>query len=141
TEISSFLGYFQKHNPKTIVDLGAGYGRVGIVMNAIFPEANFIGYEILDLRLLEARRMFDLLELKNCEMRSQNILEKDFEIPKADVYFIYDFSDPHDLKVILKRLSAKLRKERFFIVAKGEGVRSLIQLKFPEFWVCHGVVH
>ncbi|MBT3980853.1 MAG: methyltransferase domain-containing protein [Bacteriovoracaceae bacterium] len=140
-EISHFLSLFKKYDPKTIVDLGAGYGRVGIVMNALLPKASFIGYEILDVRVKEAQRVFEKYGLENCEMRSQNILDKSFEMPKADVYFIYDFSDPLDLRIILKRLSEKLSTQRFFIVARGDGIRSLIQLKFPEFWAVHGAIH
>jgi len=141
SEISHFLSLLKKYELKTVVDLGAGYGRVGIVMNAIFPQASFIGFEILDVRLEEATRIFNRLELSNCEMRSQNILDESFQIPKADLYFIYDFSDPQDLKVILDKLSKKFFTERFFIIAKGEGVRSLIQLKYPQFWAGHGVLH
>ncbi len=140
-QISHFLSYFKKYNPKTVVDLGAGYGRVGIVMNAILPDATFIGHEILEIRLKEANRIFDIYGLDQCEMRCQNILEDSFDLPSADVYFIYDFSNIDDLMVILKRLSEKLKHDQFFIVAKGEGIRSLIQLKFPEFWTSHGVVH
>lgn len=141
SEISHFLSLVKKYNPKKVVDLGAGYGRVGIVMNAILPEASFSGYEIMDVRLNEAERIFDLYDLEKCEMLKQNILEENFQMPSADLYFIYDFSDPQDLRLILKRLAAKIFKDRFFIVAKGEGIRSLIQLKFPEFWASHGVVH
>ena len=144
TPYSEILRFFEKlkdYPISKVVDLGAGYGRVGIVLSALFPNASFLGYEILDVRIKEARRMFSRLELENCEMRSQNILDEDFDIPKADVYFIYDFSDPIDLRAILKKLDKKLFKENFFIIAKGEGVRSLIQLKFPQFWVSHGVIH
>jgi hypothetical protein len=141
SEIMHFLSYLKKFEPKKIVDLGAGYGRIGIVMNSLFPEASFLGFEILDIRLNEARRVFERLEFSNCEMQSQNILDDDFIIPAADAYFIYDFSDPQDLKKILKQLSSKIGTERFFVIAKGEGVRSMIQLKFPEFWAPYGVIH
>ncbi len=140
-EILHFMSLLKKYNPKKFVDIGAGYGRVGVVMNSMFPKASFVGIEIVKERFREANRMFTYLELANCSMVHDNILEDNFKMPNADVYFIYDFSDPLDLKKILKVLSEKLFKERFFIVAKGEGIRSLIQLKFPEFWASHGVIH
>lgn len=37
--------------------------------------------------------------------------------------------------------SSKMYRDHFFVVAKGEGVRSLIQLRYPEFWAAHGAVH
>lgn len=141
SEILDFFLILKKYRPKSIIDLGAGYGRVGIVMNSLMQETSFLGYEIMDVRLNEARRIFESLKLTNCEMVQKNILDNDFKLPSADIYFIYDFSDPMDVRKILSQLSNKLYKERFFIVAKGEGIRSLIQLKFPEFWASHGAIH
>lgn len=140
-EITRFLCFLKKYNPKKVVDLGAGYGRVGLVMRAILPEAKFIGFEIVSKRLIEAKRVFSNLKYTDCQMVSKNILDEDFEIPKADIYFIYDFSDPHDLRTILDKLSQDVHRERFFLVARGEGIRSLIQLKYPQFWVSHGAIH
>ena len=141
SEIIHFFSYLKETSVKSIVDFGAGYGRIGIVLNALYPGAHFLGFEVVKDRSDEAQRVFDLLGLASCEVRNTNILDEDFIIPTADVYFIYDFSDPHDLRVILKKLSKKLYKEPFFLVAKGEGIRSLIQLKYSEFWNCNGVVH
>ncbi len=140
-EITRFLATLKKYNPKKVVDLGAGYGRVGLVMKAILPEAQFIGYEIVEHRLREAKRVYSSFNFEDCQMISQNILADDFEIPKADIYFIYDFSDPHDIRTILDKLAAGVHTERFFLVARGQGIRSLIQLKYPQFWVSHGVIH
>lgn len=141
SEITHFFSYLKGREINRVVDFGAAYGRIGVVLAALHPEAEFLGFEILESRFNEAKRVFSSLELENLSMSNQNILEESFEIPKADIYFIYDFSDPHDLRVILKKLSAKLFEDNFFLVAKGEGIRSLIQLKYPEFWSCNGVIH
>jgi len=141
SEIWHFLNILRPYNPKTIVDFGAAYGRIGIVMKGIFPQAEFIAYEIMETRAAEARRMWEHLQLDRCVMIQQNILEDEFAIPPADVYFMYDFSSPLDVRVILKKLLAKLKSDRFFLVARGSGIRSLIQLKFPQFWSVHGVIH
>lgn len=130
-EIAEFLGLFLNNKPTTVVDLGAGYGRVGIVTNALYPKAKFIGYEILQERIDEARRIFELHGLQNCSMVLENILDPDFEIPEADIYFIYDFSEPKDLLVLMHKLLAKKRDRNFFIIAKGEGLKSLIRSHFP----------
>lgn len=141
SEILHFFWLLRKHEIKSVVDLGSGYGRVAIVMKSIFPKASFLGYEIVDVRVRESRRMFEQLQLSNCEILEEDILQDDFNLPTADLYFIYDFSDPKDIRQILSKLSQRLRSERFFLVAKGEGIRSLIQLKFPEFWAVHGAIH
>ena len=141
SEIYHFLSLLQKFKPQKIVDFGAGYGRVGIVMNALYPQASFIGYEIVDIRIKEARRMFKLCGLDNCEIIKQNILDESFVIPSASIYCIYDFSFPEDLEIILKKLSALILTERFFIVAKGDSVQTIIKSKFPEFYANKRFAH
>ncbi len=141
SDMLHFLNILKKYNPKVIVDLGAAYGRMPVVMKAILGEVEFIGYEILPERINEAVRIHKKLNLTNCSMMHQDILADNFELPKASVYFIYDFSNPMDIRRILQKLKERLHTEQFFIVACGEGVRSLIQNKFPEFWSCHGVIH
>ncbi|GAB4022218.1 MAG: hypothetical protein Fur0010_25420 [Bdellovibrio sp.] len=131
-EILEFLGLFLNNRPSKVVDLGAGYGRMGIVINALYPEALFEGYEIIEERIDEARRIFDLHGLHNCSMFQDNILDPQFEIPEADIFFIYDFSEPRDLMSIMKKLLAKQSRKSFFIITKGEGLKSLIQSHFPE---------
>lgn len=141
SEICEFFNMLRDFEIKKVVDLGAGYGRIGIVANAFFNQVKFIGYEILSERLDEANRIFDLLELENCQMINENILEETFKLPDANLYFIYDFSNPLDLRVILKKISQEFSKKEFFIVAKGEGIRSLIKTKYPEFYAKNGVIH
>ena len=141
SEITHFFSYLKNKKIKKVVDFGAAYGRIGLVLAALHPEAEFVGYEILEMRFNEAVRVFETLGLDQLSMSNENILEESFIVPDADIYFIYDFSDPHDLRVILKKLSKKLFDDNFYLVAKGEGIRSLIQLKYPEFWSCNGVIH
>jgi hypothetical protein len=141
SEIIEFSNFISERKINTAVDFGAAYGRVGIVMNAIFSDLKFIGYEIIDYRAKEGNRIYAELGLDNCFIRTQNILDTDFKVPKADLYFIYDFSDPADLKKLLNKLVDKIYKDRFFIVARGVGVRSLIQLKYPQLWAAHGAIH
>jgi hypothetical protein len=141
SEILDFLLLVKKYQINKIIDFGAGYGRVGIVMQCLFPDASFDGYELVDQRVNEGNRLFDSLELKQCHMHTQNILDSSFEFPEADLYFIYDFSELSDIKKMLDTLSKKLYTERFFVVARGEGIRSMIQLRYPEFWAAHAVIH
>lgn len=141
SELSKILSLIRK-NPKCLVDFGAAYGRVALVLNSFYPETEFIGYEIVKERIREGRRMLEKLNLDSkSQILHQDLLEEEFFIPEADVYFIYDFSDPQDVKKILKKLESKAYHKPFQIIAKGKGVRSLIQLKFPRFWCVHDPIH
>lgn len=133
SEILSFCEILKEFNPKTIVDIGAAYGRIGIVMTTYFPEAKFIGYELIPQRLEEANRMFEVLELHNCCMIEEDLSKESFTPPAADVYFIYDFSDPLDIRKILTQVKEATAGKQAFIIAKGEFIQPIIRRKYPEF--------
>lgn len=117
-----------------IIDIGCAYGRVGIVSKAFFPNSEFIGYEIVKKRITEAKRISDLYDLE-MNIESQNVLEDSFELPKSSLYFIYDFSHVGHIKNILQKLESRIGKHPFILVAKGDEIRSIIQLAFPMFIV------
>lgn len=125
---------------KSAIDLGAGYGRLGIVLNAFFPEISFEGHELIGQRVEEGNQLFKKLALTNCRLYQSDIVN-DFELKEFDLYFIYDFSDTQDLKVILKKLEEKFLERNFFIIARGRAIRSLIQYHFPVFWAQGNAFH
>ncbi len=125
---------------KRIVDIGCGYGRVGLVMNSLFPEAEFIGYEILKLRAREANRVYEKLDLANCEVLLENVLEDSFDLPVAQVYFIYDFSEMQDICVILDELVSRVNDYQFFLITVGDRVDYLIERKYKSFWKTNGFI-
>ncbi|WP_412474244.1 hypothetical protein [Halobacteriovorax sp. YZS-1-1] len=132
------LYLLKDYNIDKIVDIGAGYGRIGLVMSSIFPEARFIGYEILKQRQREGNRVFERMELLNCEILLENVLEEDFVLPKAQVYFIYDFSEMQDISDILDELVTRIDDYNFFLITKGERVDYLIEKKYKQFWIANG---
>jgi hypothetical protein len=140
SEILDFLLLLKKYQINKVIDLGAGYGRVGVVMQSIFPESTFVGHEIVPERVEEGNRVFKKLHLNKCHLVNEDVLKIE-EFPQADLYFIYDFSEYEDVRKLLSLFSKKMYKDRFFVVARGEGIRSMIQLKYPEFWAAHGAIH
>lgn len=138
SDILKALTVFRSLEINKIIDIGAGYGRVGLVMNAIFPKSEFIGYEILKKRENEANRIFEKLELENCKVLLQNVLEEGFTLPKADLYFIYDFSEMSDICIILDQLNERVEKESFFLIAKGERVNKLLEINYHNIWIKNG---
>ena len=116
-----------------VVDIGAAYGRVGLVANSLFPSTLFTGYEVLKQREVEGNRIFDFFELQNLQIVQKNILEDDFVLPKAEIYFIYDFSDSPDLCQILDELEGRIGKYDFYLVTKGERMDFLLEKKYKKF--------
>ncbi len=141
SEILLMLELIKHREIKNITDFGCAYGRIGFVMQSIFPESAFHGYEIVHERAKEATRVAKLAGLKKITIHEENILDDDFELPKSDLYFIYDFSRIADLKKILNKISEKAYSEKFVLVARGDEVRSLIQLYYPIFQVKETPIH
>ena len=133
SEILTIFQTIKRFKPESIVDIGAGYGRLGIVSSSFFPEASFTGFEIIEQRLEEAKRMFEELELGNCKMVQEDLSLESFTPPKADVYFIYDFSDPLDIRKILRQICEVNAGRETLVVAKGEFIQPIIKKTHPEF--------
>lgn len=140
SQIFHFLSILKKYSPQTVVDFGAAYGRVAFVMQSLIPDAQFIGYEVIEKRYLEAKRLFTLHNLDKSSMNCTDITQPNFEIPVADIYFVYDFSEPKHIRDLLSKLISQ-DHDRFFLVARGDGVRSIIQNRVPELWAAYDPIH
>lgn len=124
-----------------ITDFGCAYGRIGIVASSMNPLCEFTGFEVVSERAREGRRIFNNLNLNLNQILTQNIMDHDFELPTSDVYFIYDFGHVEHIKIILKKISEKINLHEFVLVAKGDEVRSIIQLYYPIFYSRHRPIH
>lgn len=117
-----------------VIDIGAGYGRVGIVLSVLYPNARFTGFEILKQRQSEGNRVFKNLGILNSNLELKNVLENNFSIPIADVYFIYDFSEKEDIDFILQGISESLKGKECYLIIRGDRVDHLINNKFNHSW-------
>lgn len=133
-DIYEALLLLKEHNISHVVDIGAGYGRVGLVLNSLYPEARFTGFEIIRQRQVEGNRIYEKYGLDQCHLKLQNVLEKDFELPLADIYFIYDFSEKEDVDLILECLAKIKFNKKFFLFIRGDRTDSLIKSKFGHIW-------
>jgi hypothetical protein len=141
SEIWSFLSFLGQFNPEHIVDLGAGYGRVGIVMKMMMNNCHFSGYEFIEERFLEMDRIFKEYDIKNVTLSKENIIGCNFTFPKADIYFVYDFSDLPSIKSMVKKFTEIFNERDVFLVVRGKAMRSLIQNQYRELWALNGAIH
>ncbi len=140
SELFEIVQALAPYDISSAVDLGAGYGRLGVVLSAFFPRVTFEGHELIEQRVNEGNQLFRNLKLDNCCLHQSDIVNS-FELKDFDLYFIYDFSDTQDLKIILKKLEEKFLERNFFIIARGRAIRSLIQYHFPVFWAQENAFH
>lgn len=124
---------------ESLVDLGAGYGRVGVILGEKFPNSSFTGIEIASERVVEGNRIFKEFGFINCELIAAEAQSMD--IAAAKVYFIYDFGLPSQIEQTLSKIAERAFKEEFYVVARGRGVRSIVNYKFPQLWSAFTPLH
>ena len=123
---------------ETWVDLGAGYGRLAVVLAALAPEVRFIGYELIPERAHEGQRVLDNLGLAPlATLHTQDLSAARFSPAEADVYFLYEFGSRAHMEKTLADLREMARSRIITVAARGELCRSLIDRGHP--WLTSAV--
>ena len=75
-------------------------------------------------RFKETVRVFQKLGLEKSKIVLKNVTDKGFEIPFADVYFIYDFSNSDDISTVLNQIANKKSNKKSLLVLNilGKGL-------------------
>lgn len=131
SEIYRILQLLKLRPYQHVVDLGAAYGRMGIVIGGLFLKNTFTGFEYVSSRVDEGNRVYDELGLSRCRLIAQNLFASDFELPDADAYFIYDYGQvehiDHTLNQILQMALKRPRK----VVVRGKFTKQIIRNSHP----------
>lgn len=116
----------------TIVDLGAGYGRMGFVVAEHFPEVAFIGYELVQERVDEALRCLRLRNVpERIRMKQADLLAPGFVPEPASFYFLYDFGSREAIEKTLQDLRTIARNRAITVVGRGRSSRDGIERRHP----------
>lgn len=110
----------------TVIDFGAGYGRMGFVIGAHYPATKFIGYEVVRERVIEGERCLRAQDYQSAQMVCADIDNPDFVLPEAAVYFVYDFSHRAAIDRLLGKLQTMARLRPVTVVARGRSSRDAI---------------
>jgi hypothetical protein len=130
-----------KTSPLHVVDLGAGYGRMALVLQQTFPDCHFTGFELVKERVLEGQRIFYNYELPNAKLFQVDLMDEKFRLPLADIYFLYDFGKIHHIRHILNQFKNLADHHTFKLIARGNGSRSLIDHEHPWLSQVYPVIH
>lgn len=75
----------------TVVDLGAGFGRVGLALATKYPDVTVTGYEIVKDRIAEGARIAKAWGLEHqVHLHEQNLADPKFKPQAADVYYAFN---------------------------------------------------
>jgi hypothetical protein len=111
------------------IDLGAAYGRLGIVLAALRPHARFLGYELEPERVEEGNRIYRLHRVHTAELCAADLATE--ALPIAPLYFIYDFGTPAAVSRVLESLREIAQRRSICVIGRGRRVRDLIEKENP----------
>jgi hypothetical protein len=109
-----------------IVDLGAAYGRMGVIVGSLFIKNSFVGYEYVRARVDEGNKVYRELDFSRCSLVSQDLFDPNFALPEADVYFIYDFGQVEHIDHTLRQMKKISQKRPIKVVVRGKYTKRLI---------------
>jgi len=134
-EIFEMLDKIKPLAGEHIVDLGAAYGRMGLVLHYLYPEVSFTGFEYVKNRVDEGNRVFRELGCDKAILIEQDLSDQEFIIPEASVYFLYDYGRPDQIRNTLKVLEKIGDEKNIIVVGRGIACRHYIQKSHP--WLSH----
>jgi hypothetical protein len=124
-----------------MVDLGAGFGRLGLVLHRLYPLVTFKGFELVDERVKEGNRVFLEQGCSQAMLYTQDLMDKDFVLPLAQYYFLYDFGKVDHIRRTLHQLETLADHHHFKVIARGKGSRSIIDHEHPWLSAINDVHH
>lgn len=135
---STLLTALREINPSEgcrFIDLGSGYGRVGLVIGFLRPDIDFIGYEYVQHRVDISNVSTAKFGLeKSVHFFTQDLAEKDFKIPEAEVYYLYDPFSKETYLHVLNQLVEFSHHRRIVVVTKGNARLWLQEVATQEGW-------
>lgn len=131
SEIVEMIDHLKPQSGDLWLDLGAGYGRIGMVLGLLQPDVRFIGYEYVSLRVQEGNRIYKKWNIPSAELIQVDLADDCFEIDEADLYFIYDFGSRKDIYKVLEKLRLIAQKRSIRVIGRGRGVKNWILMDFP----------
>lgn len=131
SEIYRILQLLKLRPYQHVVDLGAAYGRMGIVIGGLYLKNSFVGFEYVRARVDEGNRIFNELGMYRSKLVTQNLFDPGFVLPEADIYFIYDYGQVEHIDHTLKQIHSEARKRPRKVVVRGKFTKRIIADRHP----------
>jgi len=130
-ELRAWLEELQLGPRETVVDLGAGYGRLGFVLAKHFPDCRFLGFELVKERVEQGAKALRKFNARNAELLQADIAASHWSPPSAEIYFIYDYGTRAAIGKTLADLRELSKVRKFRVVGRGRSVRDQIEREHP----------
>lgn len=127
------LRYLNLPKSSTFMDLGSGYGRIGLVLGLMRPDVQFIGLEYVSERVDIANKTSARYGMqKHVRFVTQDLSLSDFKIPPADTYYIFDAFTDATYVTIMHQLQEIALKKRVTVVTKGNAKQWMKNICWTE---------
>lgn len=131
TELRTLLALIDPQAGETVVDLGAGYGRMGFVLSAHYPDVSFVGYELVRERVDEGNRCFVEKCCSRAYLIQGDLSDPEFKLHSARYYFLYDFGSRAAIDKTLDDLRQIAQARAIVVVGRGRASRDAIERRNP----------
>lgn len=130
------LSFLNFEAGSTIVDLGSGYGRVGLVCSLLRPDIRFIGYEYVGHRVRVCDDTCQFFDLKqSLSFKTQDLSLESFKIPDADFFSLYDPFTKETYEHVLTQIVEISKRKKVTVVTKGNASSWLKKIAKEESWL------
>lgn len=124
------LRYLRLPTGSRFIDLGSGFGRVGLTLGLLRPDLQFRGYEMAQSRVDIAHQASESLGLNNhVQFFVQDLSAKDFLIPDAETYYLFDPFNDATYEYVLSQLNQIGRRMKVNIITKGNAKQHFLNSK------------
>lgn len=114
------LRYLPLPKAAKFIDLGSGYGRLGFVIGLLRPDVEFYGFEYVNTRVQAANKICMNLQInQNVHFLTQDLSKSDFQIPVADVYYIFDSFTDETFQIVMAQLEQLALTHHMIVITKG----------------------
>lgn len=119
----------------TLIDLGSGYGRVGIIGGLLRSDLQFIGYEFVRHRVECSQNASERSGMAgHVKFYCQDLGDPDFEIPEAAAYYLYDPFNEETYQRVLRRIHAVASRKPVRVVTNADAGAWFQKLMVPTRW-------
>lgn len=134
-QIFSVLDHLKLREGAHLVDLGSGFGRMGLVAGLWRDDLKFTGYEFFGHRVDVSRASTKRLGLSDrVSFYEQDLSDPNFKIPSADVYYMYDPFTAETYERVIARLLDVGRTRAVSVVTKGHAGESFAKIASTSEW-------
>lgn len=135
TTILLALRYLRIPTGSRFIDLGSGFGRVGLVIGLLRPDISFRGYEFAQHRVDVATQASQLLGMdSHVKYITQDLASKDFLIPEAETYYLFDPFTEETYEHVLSQLSLIKNRIKLTVITKGNAKQYFLNSKTNGLW-------